>query len=250
MFSARTAWNLSANRLAARLAAALGGPDLGAYDPDPRGAEPARPPPPPYLRGRGHAVPDGRILLTASTSEAYGFLLKLLCDPGDDVLVPAPSYPLLDLLAGLETVGLRRYPLRSDGEWHLDLAALEEAIGPRTRAVLVVTPSNPVGAVASAAELSALDALCARRGLALVCDEVFADAAPAGAPSALRARRCLAFHLSGLSKTCGLPQLKVGWLAAAGPDALVAPALERLEVIADAYLSVSGPAQRALAALL
>lgn len=287
MFSARTAWDLAANRLAARLeearasgrplfdltetnptraglawptarlAAALQGPDLADYEPDPRGAAQARAAVAAYLADRGHALLPERILLTASTSEAYGFLLKLLCDPGDDVLVPAPAYPLLDLLAGLEAVGLRRYPLRYDGDWHLDLAALKAAIGPRTRAVLVVSPSNPVGAVTSAEELEALDALCARHGLALLSDEVFADTAagaadPAatGAPSALSARRCLAFHLSGLSKVCGLPQLKVGWLAAAGPDALVTPALARLEMIADAYLSVSGPSQRALAALL
>jgi aspartate/methionine/tyrosine aminotransferase len=285
VLSARTAWDLAANRLAARLEAARGGggaarplldlteanptraglawpparlaaallgagPDLAAYDPDPRGAPDARAAVAGYLRGRGCEVAPERILLTASTSEAYGFLLKLLCDPGDEVLVPAPAYPLLDLLAGLEAVALRRYPLRYDGEWHLDLDALEAAIGPRTRAVLLVSPSNPVGAVASAGTLAALDALCARRGLALVADEVFADTAPGGAPSALAAREGLAFHLSGLSKVCGLPQLKAGWIAAAGPEERVGPALVRLEVIADAYLSVAGPAQRALASLL
>ncbi|HYD42790.1 MAG TPA: pyridoxal phosphate-dependent aminotransferase [Anaeromyxobacter sp.] len=279
-FSARTGWDLAANALAARLeaaraagglvadltesnparaglrwpeetlAAALGGPGAADYAPDPRGALPARRAVAAYLRDRGHAVPEERIVLTASTSEAYGFLLKLLCDPGDDVLVPAPAYPLLDLLAGLEGVAVRRYPLRYDGAWHVDLPALEEAIGPRTRAVLVVSPANPTGAVLSAEELRALDARCAARGLALLSDEVFADAAPHAAPSALVAERCLAFHLSGLSKVCGLPQLKVGWLAATGPDALVRAALDRLEVIADTYLSVSGPSQRALAALL
>ena len=280
MFSARTGWDLAANALAARLeaaraagglvadlaesnparaglrwpadllAAALGGPGATDHAPDPRGALPARRAVAAYLRDRGHAVPEERIVLTASTSEAYGFLLKLLCDPGDDVLVPAPAYPLLDLLAGLEGVAVRRYPLRYDGAWHVDLAALEEAVGPRTRAVLVISPSNPTGAVLSAEELRALDARCAARGLALLSDEVFADAAPRGAPSALASERCLAFHLSGLSKVCGLPQLKVGWLAAAGPDPLVRAALERLEVVADTYLSVSGPSQRALAALL
>ena len=279
-FSARTGWDLAANALAARLdaaraagrlaadlteanptraglrwpeealAAALGGPGAAGYDPEPLGALPARSAVAAYLRDRGHAVPEERIILTASTSEAYGFLLKLLCDPGDDVLVPAPAYPLLDLLAGLEGVAVRRYPLRYDGAWHVDLPALEEAVGPRTRAVLVISPANPTGAVLSAEDLRALDARCAARGLALLSDEVFADAAPRGAPSALAAERCLAFHLSGLSKVCGLPQLKVGWLAAAGPAALVRAALERLEVIADTYLSVSGPSQRALAALL
>jgi aspartate/methionine/tyrosine aminotransferase len=279
-FSARTCWDLAANAFAARLeaaraagglvadltesnptraglrwpeetlAAALGGSGAAGYDPDPRGALPARRAVAAYLRDRGHAVPEERILLTASTSEAYAFLLKLLCDPGDDVLVPAPAYPLLDLLAGLEAVAVRRYPLRYDGAWHVDLPALEEAVGPRTRAVLVVSPANPTGAVLSAEELRALDARCAARGLALLSDEVFADAAPLGAPSVLAAERSLAFHLSGLSKVCGLPQLKVGWLAAAGPDALVRPALERLDVVADTYLSVSGPSQRALEVLL
>lgn len=280
MLSGRTAWNLSANALAARLEAAreagrqlldltesnptraglgwpperlqaaLSRPGVAAHEPDPRGAPAARRAVAAYLAARGSPVGIDRILLTASTSEAYGYLLKLLCDPGDDVLVPAPSYPLLDLLAGLEAVELRRYPLRHDGTWHLDLAALAGAIGPRTRAVLVVSPSNPAGAVLSQADLEALDALCAERDLALIADEVFADTAPPGTPGALGVRQALAFHLSGLSKVCGLPQLKVGWIAAAGPEARVGPALARLEVIADTYLSVSGPSQLALEVLL
>jgi aspartate/methionine/tyrosine aminotransferase len=166
------------------------------------------------------------------------------------VLVPAPSYPLLDLLAELECVSLVRYPLAYDGEWHLDLGALAARIGPRTRAVVVVSPSNPAGAVLSAEELAALDALCAERGIALVGDEVFADVALRPAPSVATARACLAFHLAGLSKTCGLPQLKAAWIAAAGPASLVGPALARLEVAADAYLSDSTPAQLALPRLL
>ena len=280
MFSRRTSWNLSANAFAARLeaaraegrelldltesnptraglrwpperlSAALAWPGVAGYQPDPRGAPGARRAVAAYLEARGAAVGIDRILLTASTSEAYAHLLKLLCDPGDDVLVPAPAYPLLDLLAGLEAVELRRYPLRYDGTWQLDLPALRAAIGPRTRAVLVVSPSNPTGAVLSAAELEALDGICAERRLALVADEVFADTAPDGTPSALGARRALAFHLSGLSKVCGLPQLKVGWIAAAGPEERVGPALARLEVIADSFLSVSAPSQRALEELL
>ena len=279
-FSRRTGWDLNANALAARVEAArtegrplldltesnptqagLGWPaerlqaalarsGVDAYRPDPRGHPGARRAVAAYLAARAGPVAIDRILLTASTSDAYGYLLKLLCDPGDDVLVPAPAYPLLDLLAGLEAVELRRYPLREEGGWHLDLPALRAAIGPRTRAVLAVSPSNPVGAVLSAEELAALDEICAERGLALIADEVFADTAPEGAPSALGVRRALAFHLSGLSKVCGLPQLKVGWIAAAGPEARVAPALERLEMIADAYLSVSAPSQLALESLL
>lgn len=280
MLSRRTAWNLASNAFAARLdaarasgaplldladsnptraglawpaeelAAALADPRCATYEPDPRGLPEARAAVAAYLAARGTPAPPERVLLTASTSEAYGALLKVLCDPGDEVLVPAPAYPLLDLLAELEGVRLARYPLRYDGEWHVDLAALRGAVGPRTRAVLVVSPSNPTGAVLSGDERAALEALCAERGLALVGDEVFADSALRPAASVLAARACLAFHLSGLSKVCGLPQLKVGWLAAAGPDALVLPALERLEVVLDVALSVSGPSQLALPRLL
>jgi len=280
MFSRRTAWDLAANSFAGRLeaaraagrplldlaetnptrvglawphaqlAAALAAGDVGRHDPEPRGAPSARAAVAAYLAGRGHQASPDRILLTASTSEAYALLLKLLCDPGDEVLVPAPAYPLLDLLAELEAVRLVRYPLRYDGTWSIDLPALAAAVGPRTRAVVVVSPANPVGAVLSDDELRALDRLCADRDLALISDEVFAESAQGPLASALDAREGLAFHLSGLSKLCGLPQLKVAWLAAAGPAGRVAPALARLEVIADAYLSVSGPAQQALAPLL
>jgi aspartate/methionine/tyrosine aminotransferase len=280
MTSRRTAWDLQANALAARvdaarasgrplldlsesnptrvglawpaaeLAAALADPRVGSYEPTPQGLPEARAAVAEYLAGRGAGVAAGRILLTASTSEAYALLLKLLCDPGDEILVPAPAYPLLDLLAELEAVRLVRYPLRYDGAWHVDLAELEAAITPRTRAVVVVSPSNPTGALLSAEELGRLDALCAARELALIGDEVFADTALAPAASVLGARASLAFHLSGMSKVCGLPQLKAAWIAAAGPEARVTAALERLEIVADAYLSVSGPAQLALPRLL
>jgi alanine-synthesizing transaminase len=280
MPSARTAWDLSANAFAARLeaargsgrrlldlaeanptraglawpagelAAALSPPEVATYEPTPRGLPAARAAVAAYLGGRGVPLDPERVLLTASTSEAYAVLLKVLCDPGDEVLVPAPAYPLLDLLAGLEGVSLARYPLRYDGEWHVDLAALTAAVTERTRAVVVVSPSNPTGAVLSAEELAALEALCAARGLALVGDEVFADTALRPAPSVATASACLAFHLSGLSKVCGLPQLKVGWIAAAGPPPLVGDALARLEVVLDVALSVSGPAQLALPVLL
>ncbi|HET9555191.1 MAG TPA: pyridoxal phosphate-dependent aminotransferase [Anaeromyxobacteraceae bacterium] len=279
MLSRRTAWDLHGNALAGRLEAARasGRPILdltesnparcglgwdpaalsallhddrvAAYEPTPRGLLEARAAVSGWLSDRGAAASPGSILLTASTSEAFGWLFQLLCDPGDEVLVPAPAYPLLDLLADLAAVRLVRYPLRWDGEWHVDLAALAAAVTGRTRAVVAVSPSNPTGAVLSAGELGALDLLCASRGLALVGDEVFADTAP-GAPSVLGARECLAFSLAGLSKTCGLPQVKAGWIAAAGPARLAGPALERLEVIADTALSVSATAQLALPRLL
>lgn len=280
MFSRRSAWNLDANALSGRLDAArasgrhlldltetdparcglgwdaealsglLRDARVAAWEPSPRGLPASRAAVAAWLSARGTAAdPDG-ILLTASTSEAFGWLFQLLCDPGDEVLAPAPSYPLLELLADLASVRLVRYPVRWDGAWHLDLPALAGAVTPRTRAVVVVSPGNPTGAVLSADELRALERLCAARGLALVGDEVFADTAPAGAPGVLAARACLAFHLAGLSKTCGLPQVKVGWLAVAGPPALAAPALTRLEVIADTALSVSATAQLALPRLL
>jgi alanine-synthesizing transaminase len=278
--SSRTGWDLEANPLASRLAAlraagaplldlsetnptrcglawpaeilasALAHPDAPFYQPEPRGLEAARRAVGAYLSAAGVEVPAGRVVLGASTSEAYSFLLKLLCDPGDEVLAPAPSYPLLDVLCDLESVRLVRYPLRYDGEWYLERAALEAAITARTRAVLVVSPANPTGAVLAPGDLDELDALCASRGLALICDEVFRDTVERPAGTALRVTRCLGFHLSGLSKTCGLPQMKVAWIVAAGPEREVRPALERLEMIADAALSVSGPAQLALPALL
>lgn len=278
--SRRTGWDLGANRVAARLealraagrplldlgesnptrcgllwpaealAAALAGPEAVRYEPAPRGALEARRAVAAYLAAGGAPLPPGRVLLTASTSEAYALLFQLLCDPGDEVLLPAPSYPLLELLCALHDVRIRRYPLRYDGAWHVDLAALAGAAGERTRAVVVVSPSNPVGALLAPEELAALEELCAARGLALVGDEVFRDSALAATPSVASARRCLAFHLSGLSKVCGLPQLKASWIAVAGPAREAERALTRLEVVADTYLSVSGPAQAALGALL
>jgi alanine-synthesizing transaminase len=280
VLSRRTAWDLAANAFAGRLeaaraagrvridladwnptraglawdpavlAAALADPEAAVWEPTPRGLLAARQAVAALLTGRGTPAAPDRIFLTASTSEAYALLLKLLCDPGDEVLVPAPSYPLLDLLADLECVALARYPLRWDGAWHVELDAIERAVTTRTRAVVVVSPSNPAGALLSGPELAALDRLCAERDLALVGDEVFADTALAPVASVLGARDALALHLGGLSKTCGLPQVKVAWIAAAGPEARVSSALERLEVVSDAYLSVSGPAQLALPRLL
>jgi alanine-synthesizing transaminase len=279
-FSRRATWDLAANQLAARLealrrrgtplldlsesnptrcglawpahelAAALEHPDLGTYEPDPRGLARGREAVAAYLATHGAHVGPDDVLLTASTSEGYMLLLKLLCDPGDEVLVPAPSYPLLDVLCQLECVRLVRYPLRHDGTWHVDLPALVGSITERTRAIVVVSPSNPTGALLSAAELEALGELCAARGVALVGDEVFADTAVAETVSVASSRRCLAFQLSGVSKICGLPQVKVAWIAVTGPEGEASSALERLEMIADAYLSVSGPAQLALPVLL
>jgi len=206
-----------------------------------------------YAR-RGHAVPPERILLTAGTSEAYAFLFKLLCDPGDEVLVPRPGYPLFDYLAGLESVVTRSYTLAYDGEWHLDLPALRGAITPLTRAVVVVSPANPTGQYLKSHELSGLVELCAERDLALVSDEVFADYAwsedPRRVTSVAGDGPALAFSLGGLSKSCGLPQLKLAWIAVGGPGAKRAEAQARLEIVADTFLSVSTPVQVAAPTLL
>jgi alanine-synthesizing transaminase len=205
-----------------------------------------------YAR-RGVRVPPDRIALTASTSEAYSLLFKLLCDDGDEVLVPAPSYPLFEHLARLDDVNPVTYPLEYHGRWSIDLAALERQIGPRTRGVLVVSPNNPTGSVLSTGELEGVADLCARHGLALVGDEVFSDylfdPGRAG-PSVIEQDRALAFSLGGLSKAAGLPQLKLGWVAVSGPAPLVTESTTRLELICDTYLSVSTPVQRAAPALL
>ncbi|HTT69918.1 MAG TPA: pyridoxal phosphate-dependent aminotransferase [Anaeromyxobacteraceae bacterium] len=232
------------------LARALAGQDLGRYRPSPFGLGEARAAVASYLQGHLARVDPSQVVLTASTSEAYAYLLELLCDPGEEVLVPAPAYPLLEVLGRLASVALVRYPLRYDGTWHLDLPALEAAVTGRTRAVVVVSPSNPTGALLAPEEHAALEALCAGRGLALIGDEVFADTALGETASVASRDGCLAFHLSGLSKVCGLPQLKLSWLAVSGPPREAGRALERLAMIADAFLSVASPVQQALPALL
>jgi len=216
-----------------------------------------------YYARRGVAADPARIVLAASSSEAYGWLFKLLCDPGEAVLVPAPSYPLLDALASLESVRVARYPLDPEGGWTFHAASVEReldglaAAGTRTGAVVLVAPNNPTGSGVARAELFALLALAGKRGFAVVSDEVFLDYRFANAPddvpvaAALGAKgNGLVFSLGGLSKAAALPQLKLGWLLAGGPDNLVREALSRLEWIADAYLSVGTPVQLALPELL
>src|SRR5919197_251700 len=207
-----------------------------------------------YARQQIDVAPD-RIVLTASTSEAYSILFKLLAGAGDEVLVPRPSYPLFDHLTRLDLVVPRPYDLEYHGAWSIAFASLERALSPRTRAVLVVSPNNPTGSFVTEAELDRLALLCADRRIAIVADEVFADYAlePGAADRAGRAARCadaLTFTLGGLSKSVGLPQVKLGWVVLGGPDRLVAEALERLELICDTYLSVSTPVQVAAGALL
>jgi aspartate/methionine/tyrosine aminotransferase len=213
------------------------------YEPTARGLLPAREAVARYYHG---AVSPARIVLTASTSEAYAFLFQLLCDPGDEILSPRPSYPLFEFLAGLSHVAIRQYPLRYDGTWHIDFPVLEAAITSRTRAIVIVNPNNPTGSFLKRDELARLE----EYGLPLISDEVFADYgfAPGHLTSLIGDRRVLTFSLSGLSKVAGLPQLKLGWIVASGPAK--EEALEALELIADTYLSVATPVQLALPSLL
>jgi alanine-synthesizing transaminase len=220
------------------------------YDPDPRGIVRAREAVACYYAAHAAAVSPADLVLTTSTRESYSFLFRLLCDPGDEVLVAQPSYPLLDFLADLDDVRLKPYPLLYDHGWWIDFAELERAISPRTRAIIVVHPNNPTGHWTSLAERETLQTLCARHNLALILDEVFLDYPLAPSPSARSfasgVHPSLTFVLSGLSKVAGLPQMKAAWIATLGPDPAKADALARLEVIADTFLSMNAPTQLAL----
>ena len=217
-------------------------PEALLYNPDPRGIAEAR-----------HALHlPPHTILSASTSEAYAWLFKLLCNPGDAVLVPRPSYPLFEFLAKLEAVEVIQYSLQYAEGWWLDFHSLQKQLTPNTRAILFVHPNNPTGSFLKIGELETLSQLCAERGIALISDEVFAAyplinddtrAATLGDNG-----HCLTFVLGGLSKSAGLPQMKAAWLTASGPQAR--EAITRLELIADTYLSVATPVQHALPALL
>jgi aspartate/methionine/tyrosine aminotransferase len=221
------------------------------YEPAPAGILAARTAVSQYYSNR---VPVNRILLTASTSEAYGFLFKLLADPGDEILAPSPSYPLFDFLAALDSVRIVQYPLVYHRGWAIDFDALVARITPRTRAVVIVNPNNPTGSFLKKAELAQLVELCRKHGLAILSDEVFSDFGfeedPARVRSLIDVEDVLAFSLSGLSKVSGLPQLKLGWIVVSGPESLRTQAYERLELIADTYLSVGAPVQWAAGTLL
>ena len=228
------------------------------YEPEPFGLPLARRAVSADFARRGVTIAPERIALTASTSEAYAFLFKLLCDPGDTVLAPRPSYPLVEHLTDLEGVGLEPYTLEFHGRWSVDSDQLREAIaitnakGKRARAIILISPNNPTGMILQPDEISAVAALAGEHDLALIADEVFADYSLDGRSpaSAVGESAALTFGLGGMSKTVGLPQVKLGWIAVSGPNRLVDEALARLETICDAYLSVSTPVQIATPDLL
>jgi len=282
MFADRTRWNLAVNRLSKALAShrvsgkplldltssnptqcgfqydgqvilrALSATSSLIYEPNARGLEIARRAVASYYAGRGALVPIENIFLTTSTSEAYSFMIRTLCNPGDELLIPEPSYPLFSFLADIQDVKLRRYPLLYDHGWQIDVHALELAITSRTRGVIAVHPNNPTGQFCTPHEIDRLNEICVSREMAIIADEVFLDfvlEGPARA-SCVSNDVALTFTMSGVSKISGLPQMKVAWLVANGPDTLKQEALTRLEVIADTYLSMNTPVQLATPVLL
>jgi aspartate/methionine/tyrosine aminotransferase len=283
VFSSRFHWDLHPNRLTELLAAkrAAGAaildltesnpthagldypPDILAafedprsllYEPSPAGAGEAREAVTAYYAERGETIAPSRILLTASTSEGYAYLFKLLTNPGDEVLVPRPSYPLFEFLATMESVRVAQYPLSYHGAWSLDPDALERAVTPATRAIVVVNPNNPTGSFLKTDELERLIAICRAHRLAIISDEVFADYAHGPDPRRIATLAGVdgapSFSMSGLSKIAGLPQMKLGWIVVAGPAGFRREAMEKLELIADTYLSVATPVQHAAPRLI
>jgi aspartate/methionine/tyrosine aminotransferase len=277
MFSNRTSWNRAANRLSEALTRqrssgkplfdlsvsnptecgfhyderaimrALCSPATLQYHPDPRGLSIARLGVVQYYAEREQQVAIDDIVLTTSTSEAYSFVFRLLCNAGDEVLAPSPSYPLFDFLADIQDVKIKPYPLVYDHGWQIDLHGLQQAITPQTRGVIVVHPNNPTGSFVKQEELAALNQLCAERQMALIADEVFLDfSLRHDRPASFTANTAaLTFTMSGLSKIAGLPQMKLAWLVASGPKREKREALARLEIIADTYLSMNAPVQLA-----
>jgi hypothetical protein len=287
MFAARTNWPLVPNRLsrlweerrrqglptldltesnptrcgfafdAEKLLGALADARSLIYEPDPRGLCSARRAVVSYYAERGANVEVQQIFLTVSTSEAYSYILRLLANPGDALLVPRPSYPLFDFLAGLNDLELVPYPLAYHDGWRIELEAVATILGSwgrKARAMVVVHPNNPTGSFVRREELGHLLRFCGEYDLALVADEVFADYA--FAPDEVRVAshagvsEALTFTLSGLSKISALPQMKLAWMVVNGPSDVLYEALARLEVIADTYLSVSAPLAYALPTML
>jgi len=284
-FSARTGWNTEESELArahrlrreaglpvadltasnptrcgfsypASLLEPLADPRALDYDPQPRGLLPAREAVCKYYADHGVSLDPGQIVLTTSTSEAYSFLFRLLCDPGSEILVPQPGYPLFDFLATLDDVRIKVAPLVYDDGWQIDFEGMSRAITPQTRAIVIVHPNNPTGHFTKPREAEELARICRAKGLSLIVDEVFLDYSEAGnkgaraqesdgaASFAAGLEGVSVFVVSGLSKIAGLPQMKAAWIVAIGPEKV--SSLERLEVIADTFLSMNSPVQWAL----
>ncbi len=219
------------------------------YEPDPHGLSNAREAVARYYSNQGIQMDPGRIILTANTSEAYSFIFRLLFEPEACLLAPQPSYPLLDDLASLHDIQVKRYPLVYSGQWRIDLKKLEKLTAPAQRAILLVNPNNPTGNFISDQEKKFIRNLCRSRSLALICDEVFLDFSleAKSIPMSLSAASdVLTFTLSGISKILGLPQMKLSWIIVSGPEKIRREALRRLEIISDTYLSASTPIQNAL----
>ncbi len=282
MFAQRTNWNLAQNRLSSALAGlqtvgaavidltasnpttvdiqypteeilkALSQPHSLTYEPVALGLPSAREAVALYYAELGVLIDKQDVVLTVSTSEAYSYVFRLMCDPGDEVLVPAPSYPLFDFLAEIQDVRLVPYELVYDHGWQIEFESLRKGISKRTKAVMVVHPNNPTGHYCKQWEMDVLNAICSHHELAIVADEVFLDYSLDGGvrPSFASNRGALTFTLSGLSKISGLPQMKSAWIVVSGPEKLAREADARLEVIADTYLSPNAPIQWAMPSLL
>jgi alanine-synthesizing transaminase len=282
MFSDRTNWDLDANPLSRALSRhratgksvldltvsnptacgfhyesqtilqALGNPSALSYQPDPSGIPLARQAVASYYADRSVQVSPEDILLTTGTSEAYSFIFRVLCNPGNEILIPQPGYPLLRFLADIQDVRLVPYPLIYDHGWQIDFPSLRNAITPRTQGIVVVHPNNPTGHFSSAADMDVLNKICSASQIALIADEVFLDFALLEKQPATFAAHpsALTFVLSGISKIAGLPQMKLAWLVTSGPEPWKSQAGARLEVIADTYLSMSAPVQWAAPVLL
>jgi alanine-synthesizing transaminase len=281
MFADRTNWNLKPNRLsealerhksggrklldlsasnptecgfiydAPAIMRALCSPASLQYHPDPRGLKTARQAVSAYYSARNESVSIDDLLLTASTSEAYSFIFRLLCNPGDEILIPTPSYPLFDFLADINDVKLTRYSLFYDHGWNIDFHALKQAITTRTRGMILVHPNNPTGHFTKPEEITQLNEICSANQMAIIADEVFLDFSLGTAQKSFVANSAaLTFTMSGISKISGLPQMKLAWLAVNGPEDVKREALARLEMIADTYLSLNAPIQLAAPVLL
>jgi len=233
--------------------AVLNSPDNFQYHPEACGMKRARQAVANYYSRQNLQMSPNDIVLTASTSEAYSFLMRLLVNPGEKILIPKPSYPLFQFLLEINDVHFDYYPLHYDGQkWRLDTVTLERSIDSKTKAIILVNPNNPTGSYISRAELNSLNELCSKHQMAIISDEVFFDysLSQGDIVSCAGNQKALSFALGGLSKTMGLPQMKCAWILASGPQLVLQEALSRLEIIADTYLSVNTPVQNALGAWL